>query len=632
MEIQNYTARKYKTAKPIETINKIRNIFSNINYFVFEDLWCSVNDEIYSTRIASDFKDGNFGTNGKGRTKEFSLASAYAEHMERLQNHLLTGLMSFNRRILHKIKDECGFFYFPDETVIKKDEFYKLPASFFTDILDPSENKENYIELYYERIKKNNYDGIIGVPYYDLRNNTTINFPFNILQILCHSNGMAAGNTPEEAIFQAICEIVERYCAAEIFFKRLTPPTIPDSYLKQFKAEYALLNKIKQETGFQIVVKDFSANTKLPAVGLLIIDNINKKYRLNIGAESCFPIALSRCITEIYQGFTNNTIQDIMIPIPNKEYDHFLKDNKEAKIERISSFMKHCKTASGLFSKKLFKNEPSYEFDKDVFTSKSKNYKEEVNVLKNKIYNHGSDIYIRNNSFLGFPTYHVYIPGLSPLGQETQMLLFDNGTFIKDKFEDIMFPIESLDSKKMENVIASIEDLKSSSHCDITKGFNVSYLKSLLKLEFKNNYYWNSIPVSFFLVLTYIKEKNFKKAYKALEIFINENNCQGNKYYEGAKLYLKMKATKYDENKIKSELRKNDIEDTLIDGIFSDLNEKNVMKGIELPLCPDCGLCTMSENCLTSSKFRKTISINKEMQKHNIIQNKIFEAFDISEN
>ncbi len=632
MENQNYTARKYKSANPLETVNKIRKIFNNINYWPYEVHWTNVNDEIYSMRVESDFKDGNFGTNGKGRTKEFTLASAYAEHIERLQNQLLAGKMQFSRRILNKIKDESGCFYFPDETFIKKDEFYKLPASFLSDILGSSENSKEYIESYYKRIKQNNYDGIVGVPYYDLRNNTIINFPYNIMQILSHSNGMAAGNTPEEAIFQAICEIVERYCAGEVFFKRLTPPTIPDSYLKQFKAEYSLLSKIRQETGFDVIVKDFSANTKLPAVGLLVIDHNKKTYRLNVAGETVFPFALSRCITEIYQGLTNDTIQDMMLPLPEKEYDFFLKDDKEAKMERVDNFMKHCQTASGLFSTTLFESEPSYEFNEEIFNSESDNYKEEITVLKNKIFDYGADIYIRNNSFLGFPTYHVYIPGLSPLGQDSRMLLFSDEMFIKDKYEDMLFPIENLDSKKIENILLMKKDFRKSLHSNVRKGSNVSYLKTILKLEFKHNYYWDSIPVSFFLVLTYIKEGNYRKAHEALEIFIDENNCHEDKYYQAAKLYLEMKIQKYAEDKIKSALQKSNFEDSLISEILNDLNEENVMKGIDIPLCPDCDMCGISGNCLTSNKYRKTITINKEMQKHNINQSDIFKAFDLSEN
>ncbi|MBN2833451.1 MAG: YcaO-like family protein [Candidatus Delongbacteria bacterium] len=631
MDIQNYTKRKYKSVKPTETVNKIRNIFSKFDYFVFEELWLNVNDEIYSARVTSDFKDGYFGTNGKGRTREFTLASAYAEHIERLQNQLLSGTLSFNRILLNKIKEESGFFYFPDETFIKKEEFYNLPDAFFQDLHGSSEFNKDFIESYYDRINQNSYEGVLGVPFYDVRNDKTINFPFNFLQMLCGSNGMAAGNTPEEAIFQAICELIERYCAAQVFFKRLTPPTIPDSFLMKYTAEFSLLNKIREETGYQIIVKDFSANTKLPAVGLIIIDSKNGKYRLNIGAETCFPVALSRCITEIYQGFTNNTIQDKMIPIPEKEYEHFTKDNKQAKILRTNSFMHHCQNATGLFSIKLFDATPSYEFDEEVFISSSRNYKEELNLLKDKILKYGNDIYIRDNSFLGFPTYHVYIPSFSPLGQESAITFLNNEILIRDKYEDIMFPFDELNSEKMESVYSSIESFKSSSDL-LTVKSTVSYLKSMLKLEFKNNYYWNSLPVSFLLLLTYIKEQNFKKAAKIIDVFIKENNCQDNKYYQGAKLYLKMKTKKYDDSKIISELQKKGFDETMISEILSDLNENNVMKGIDLPSCPDCNSCTISENCLTGSKFRKTIAINKEMVNCEINQNKVSEAFEISQN
>lgn len=627
MESQVLTLRKYKSEKPINTINKIRNIFSNIDYFVFEELWLNVNDEIYTARVTSDFKDGLFGTNGKGRTREYTLASAYAEHIERMQNQLLSGTLSFNRLLLNKIKEECGFFYFPDEGYMSKEEFYNLPPKFFYDLNGAHQLKRDFIESYFDRINQNKYDGVLSVPFYDVRNNRIINFPFNFLQMLSGSNGMAAGNTPEEAIFQAICELIERYCASQVFFNKLTPPTIPDSYLKKFPSEFSLLNKIKQETGFELFVKDFSANTMLPAVGLIIIDRKNNKYRLNVGAETSFPFALSRCITEIYQGLTNNSIQEKMIPIPTKEYDHFLKDNKEARIVRTNNFMMHCQNATGLFSKNLFNSEASYKFDEEIFSSKAKSYKEEINLLKDKIIKYGGDIYIRDNSFLGFPTYHVYIPSFSPLGQESAITFLNKEILIRDRYEDILFPFESLTSKKMESVFSSIEAFKTSSDL-LTVKSTVSYMKSLLKLKFKDGYYWNLIPVSFFLVLTYIKEQNFKKAIKALDIFIKENNCQEDKYYQCVSLYLKMKNKNLDSNEIKAQLLNSEFETSMINEIFTNLDENSVMKGIDIPSCPDCDSCKMSNYCLTRNKVGKTITINKEMKKHIINQKNLNEIFN----
>lgn len=40
---------------------------------------------------------------------------------------------------------------------------------------------------------------------------------------------MAAGNTAGESIFQALCELVERYSARTVFFDKLTPPAIPEA-------------------------------------------------------------------------------------------------------------------------------------------------------------------------------------------------------------------------------------------------------------------------------------------------------------------------------------------------------------------------------------------------------------------
>lgn len=74
--------------------------------------------------------------------------------------------------------------------------------------------------------------GVIGVPFFDVRNKETIYLPYNLSLTLSGSNGMSAGNTSAEGIFQALCELIERFASTTIYYNRLTPPTIPFSFWK----------------------------------------------------------------------------------------------------------------------------------------------------------------------------------------------------------------------------------------------------------------------------------------------------------------------------------------------------------------------------------------------------------------
>ena len=79
--------KQYKAVSPEETINRIRVILNNVGILLKESS-CE-KDGLYACRLTIN-NDGmsalDIGTNGKGRSYEYALASGYAEFMERLQN------------------------------------------------------------------------------------------------------------------------------------------------------------------------------------------------------------------------------------------------------------------------------------------------------------------------------------------------------------------------------------------------------------------------------------------------------------------------------------------------------------------------------------------------------------------
>ena len=48
---------------------------------------------------------------------------------------------------------------------------------------------------------------------------------------------MASGNSFDEALCQALSEIIERYALEMIFTKHLTPPEIPKAFIKENSPE-----------------------------------------------------------------------------------------------------------------------------------------------------------------------------------------------------------------------------------------------------------------------------------------------------------------------------------------------------------------------------------------------------------
>ena len=385
------TTRPYKNDTPFNTVKKIRHILEDLDCVVYEIKWNNPYREVHSVRVETDEKDGKFGTNGKGRNRLYTLASAYAEFVERLQNGLLAG-RSFSRLFLNHLKQESGCYFYPDEKFISKEEFDNLPEDYLNDVF-ASEAQFTSSQLYFDRLKQNGYPGCLAVPYYDVKNERMIYLPHNITQTLTGSNGMAAGNSIAEGVFQGLCELLERYGSAQVFHKQMTPPTIPREYLRQFAGEYAIIEDIEKDADCEVIVKDFSAAERLPVLGVIIKDNEKQLYRLNVGSDTSFAIALSRCLTEIHQGLDSRENADkAMLPIPQVEADYWTNNDEESISKRNEQLLLFTKNGSGVYPMSLFGERPSYQFDPTVFTCHD-SYEAEVRSLLRLILDSGRNVY-----------------------------------------------------------------------------------------------------------------------------------------------------------------------------------------------------------------------------------------------
>ena len=356
--------RVYKENNPINTINNIRQILYKLNLLPIETVWFHPQNNIYSVRLENPIEKGKFGTNGKGRSFYYTLASAYGEFIERLQNGFIVGPSGLDRIFLKKIKETVGFVYYPDEKILSQSDFLKLPEEYLKDFFGDtkSELREDFINSYFNRLRENGQDGVISLPFYDVKNKKTIFLPYNLTFILSGSNGMASGNSYAEAIFQALCELIERFSARTVFFDRLTPPNVPDEYLKKFPDECKIISQLESH-GYRVIIKDFSCGINLPAVGVILFNEKQNKYRLNIGSDTSFKIALSRALTEIFQGIENDSVmEDIMLDIPDKEQDYFITNTSENIMKREREIQKFIINGSGVFPTSLFHSEPSYLF------------------------------------------------------------------------------------------------------------------------------------------------------------------------------------------------------------------------------------------------------------------------------
>ena len=436
-----------------ETIEYIKSILNNLDIPVCESvLERKVKKKIMPFSMRLTLFDSNIGVNGKGSELKNCMASAYAELMERLQNQALFSFV-FEKNIVS-----------PDE---KNMHINAIRKTKFVDSFDDFGvvKKLNYISNFLKKFsligniskrRLHSENNVTLVPFYDLNERKIVNLPIKIINIIQGTNGMAAGNTYEEAIVQGLSEICERYSLSKILTEHISMPFIPeDEYLKYQKIK-DLLDYIKSN-GYNIHIKDASIGKKIPVVCIIIEDIEKNLFYFKLGAHPFLPIAIERTLTEFYQGidFSDKTIEPITACASfysEKKLKYSLQDVNSlfAALTVATSVFSDCETFRELFLNKNF----SYEYTGDAWINSEihlTNKKmlssliDKISILANK------EIYIRDVSFLGFPSVYIYIPNMSVLYRhdkntimkEINMLYWLNYSQKLSLF-DFCKPIESL--------------------------------------------------------------------------------------------------------------------------------------------------------------------------------------------
>ena len=202
-----------KDDKVENTINKISNILINKLKLKIEETYMPEKPKknIPVTVRLNLNNSFEIGSNGKGTCINNARASAYAEFMERLENLVLFPSTNLSE------------YYAPDKILIDKKISYnnKFLDSYFS---------EKFDLLFKTTITQK---GDIGLPYYSIKENKVYYLPYNITSFQKGTNGMAAGNSIEEAIVQGLSELCERYVQKIVFTKRVKMPDISQNqYLK----------------------------------------------------------------------------------------------------------------------------------------------------------------------------------------------------------------------------------------------------------------------------------------------------------------------------------------------------------------------------------------------------------------
>ncbi len=586
--------RPYKERTPEETVRFIRDILDRHNLSPSVTFQANPFPEVFSVSLELPPSQGGFRTNGKGRTREYCLASAYAEFMERLQNGLY---LSLSRVLQSQIGREFGFYYAPDESYTSRQDFLALPPLVTEDLVRyPGAGRRDFIGAYFDRLEKRGVPGALAVPFYSTIENRTAVLPLNLLLLSVGSNGMAAGNSREEALFQALCELLERWGAAEVFYRRLTPPSVPDEFLRQYEQEYRIIQAIEAKGKYCITVKDFSAGRGIPAVGVMLENTRQGTYRLNVGCDTCFQVALSRSLTEIFQGFSDEAMIDArLIKIPTENPACFESDDEASRGARYSIFSEFTKDNSGVFPVSLFGSLPSYQFDPATFTPRP-NYRDETEKLIAFFHQQGYNVYVRDVSFLGFPSVFVYVPEISALGRKnTEAPALDGRGFTIvewDQVEERACRLKTLPDEELVETAASLSRLPP--YMSFTQ---------MLNLKLRPGSAWPQMPVSFVAAQAWYKTGRMPAALEAFRTF-RKGRRDESAYYNVLERYLALRATGMAQPETCRQLNADLAQGETVRQVCEDMADPTqAFRHVPLPRCPDCGECELRPDCLTACQL-----------------------------
>lgn len=498
-ELQN---RRYKEVSPEETVKKLKGLLKKLGIEV-EEKWIDESSVgTYSLRIC--IKDTNIGQNGKGMTREFAMASGYAEFFERFQN----GMFRFR---IEKPTKEIPFSYAPDEKILSVEELMKDKNSFLENIVlenkKESTTKEQQIEYINHVLNQDSSivpkENYLSLPYYSIKNDKIEYIPERLFSYTCNTNGMCAGNSREEALIEGLSEIYERYVGIKIFKEKVALPEIPESYLDKFPKVKNMVQKLKKNDKYYFRLVDCSFGGKYPVAGLYIIEKNTGRFGFKLGAHPDYGIAMERCFTEASQG------RDIYEYAQTCLFDFY--DGEDSKRRNFTEFI------FGDFSAvpyQIIGDKLDYEFTEMPDISELDN-KEILKGMVKSILADGKDILIRDVTCLGFPTLRIVIPGMSEISFDNTATYFNIFVIMQSLMQDL----KNINKSNLKDVINIMET--------ITNEIGYSELTPIISLKDNSLLPGASIGSEgkYLLAILYIMDKQYNKSAKLLEdlSFLTDN-------------------------------------------------------------------------------------------------------------
>lgn len=436
-----------KDAALEDSISRFQQKLQDLGFNIEEASWLNPVPNVWSVHIRDRDCPLCF-TNGKGASKKAALASALGEYFERLSTNYFFADFWLGKEIANG-----DFVHYPNEKWFPLPEDDSLPAGILDprlkDFYDP-ENEVSASDLI--DLQSGNADrGICALPFTRQSDQQTVYIPMNIIGNLYVSNGMSAGNTPDEARVQGLSEVFERYIKNRIIAESISLPAIPQTVLDRYPGVVASIASLEAE-GFPIFSFDASLGGKYPVICVVLFNPQNGTCFASFGAHPDFGVALERTVTELLQG---RSLKDLDVFTPPTFDDEEVAEHANLETHFIDS--------SGLISWDMFKDDADYPFVDWRFDGTTQ---EEFTTLMEIFRQEDKEVYIADYQHLDVYACRIIVPGMSDIYPAEDLLLANNsmGAYLRET----LLSLPESDWEKAD-YLALLEQLDEDGHDDFTR-------------------------------------------------------------------------------------------------------------------------------------------------------------------
>ncbi len=385
-----------KDASLESTIGTLQAQLSGLGFSLEEQSWLHPVENIWSVHLR-DRDCPLLYTNGKGASELAARASALGEFCERVSNNYFWTHYYLGEEIANQ-----PFVHFPGEKWFAPGRRGAWPKDLLTPQLQEFYNPEGSIPAasLVDLNSGNAGRGICAIPYTRLRDGATVHFPVNIIGNLYVSNGMAAGNTPNEARAQALSEVVERYVKFRVIRDGLCLPDVPREVIARYPQVVADIAALRK-AGFGILVKDASLGGQYPVINVTLINPRDQGVFVSFGAHPHFGVALERALTELLQGRALDALDGF--PAPSFDMEE---------VASAPNLEIHFVDSSGAVHWNFLGPKADFGFCDWSFGGGTR---EDCDWLVGHLQDEGFDIYLAEFTHLGAYACRVLVPGMSEI-------------------------------------------------------------------------------------------------------------------------------------------------------------------------------------------------------------------------